>query len=59
MNFPFGIFYTYHSGRMPNPTNYPKNFHPHGPCSYFAPILIIGLEIAHPTGNLPILLMSK
>ena len=34
MNFPVGNFYTSHSGRMPNPTNYLQNFHSHGPCSY-------------------------
>ena len=33
MNFSFGNFYASHSGRMPNPTNFPQNCHPHKPCS--------------------------
>ena len=38
MNFPVGNFYASHSGRMPNPTKYLQNFHPHRPCSYcFSP----------------------
>jgi hypothetical protein len=58
MNFLFGNFYVSHSGRMSNPTNYLQNFHAHRPCSYSS-ILIIELEIVHPMGNLPILLMNK
>jgi hypothetical protein len=34
MSLPFNNFYVSHSGRMPKSTNYPQNFHSHGPCSY-------------------------
>jgi hypothetical protein len=46
MNFLFGNFYASHSGRMPNPTDYPQNFHPHGPCSYCS-------NPFHSSGNCP------
>jgi hypothetical protein len=46
MNFPFGNFYASQSGRMPTPTKYLQNFHPHGPCSYCS-------NPCHSSGNCP------
>jgi hypothetical protein len=34
MSLSFKNFNVFPSCRTPNPTNYPKNFHPHEPCSH-------------------------
>jgi hypothetical protein len=34
MSLPFNRFNVSYSCRTPNPTNYPQNFHPLGPCSH-------------------------
>ena len=52
MNFLIGNFYVSHSGRMPNPTIYLQNFHPHGPCSYCS-------SLCHSFDNIPIFHMSR